>query len=478
MKTIEQVLNNTFGFPSFRPGQREAVEALLSGQDTLVMLPTGTGKSLCYQLPAYIQKGTTLIVSPLLSLMQDQVENLRLRGEKKVVAINSLTPYSERQRIFKHLGNYRFIYTSPEMLQNPHVIQQLKKISINHFVIDEAHCISHWGTDFRPDYLVLAGVRKQLNYPPTMALTATATERVRKEIIAFLGLSTKDTKQIIQSVDRPEIKYVVEHCTGDKFETIVSYVKKIKGPGIIYFTSKKLADETALRLREEQHILAESYHSGIEADDKIKIQQQFLENEFQVVCATSAFGMGFDKKDIRFVIHYHMPASPEMYLQEVGRASRDGHDSVAVLLYEKGDESIQSHFIQESLPNRDDLLWALKNTNKVLFEQDPRLKLAAYFIQHTKNINEALEKIQHRKEIKYKQLYYMLDYVTTPTCKRAYLLDYFEERLEEKPEICCSNCGLQVEALTNRLNENQSIDYKKSSTIISWEQQFKQLYNI
>lgn len=475
---IEQVLNEKFGYPSFRPGQRKAIETILSGKDSLVMLPTGTGKSLCYQLPAYLKTGTTLVISPLLSLMQDQVENLRLQGEKNVVALNSLTPYSERNRIFSNLEKYRFIYTSPEMLQNNEILQQLKKIKINHFIVDEAHCISHWGTDFRPDYLVLTHVRKELGNPPTMALTATATKRVRNEIIDFLGLDRSSTEQIIQSVDRPEIKYIVEHCEGNKFEKIIYYTKQINGPGIIYFTSKKIAEETAERLRSHYQIRAESYHSDIEADDRIKIQQQFLENKLQIICATSAFGMGFDKKDIRFVIHYHLPASPEMYLQEVGRASRDGHESLAILLYEKGDEYIQHNFIQESLPAKDDLIWVKQNKKKNAYEQDALLKLADYFIQRYPNINEALAKINERKQIKNQQLYYMLQYIGTDCCKRQYLLKYFEETLEEELEVCCISCGFLLEKLFKTLNSIQSFDYEEGLTLIGWEKQFKQLYNI
>lgn len=474
-KQVEQLLKEKFGHPTFRPGQKEAVESLLSGNDTLVMLPTGTGKSLCYQLPAYVGEGTTLIISPLLSLMQDQVENLKLQGEKHVVALNSLTPYSERRRIFKQIKRYRFIYTSPEMLQNSELLEQLKKIKINYFIVDEAHCISHWGTDFRPDYLVLADVREQLKNPPTMALTATATARVREEIIEFLGLDMKRTTQIIQSVNRPEIKYIVEQCAGDKFEKILYYVQHIKGPGIIYFTSKKLADEIAERLRTEYHIRAESYHSEIEADDKIKIQQQFLNNEFQIVCATSAFGMGFDKKDIRFIIHYHMPASPEMYLQEVGRASRDGKESLAILLYQKGDEYIQENFLQESLPTKEILEWARRNKKKALYEKDAVIKLAYYFNQHYPNMNQALSLINERKEIKLKQLHYMLQYTETTICLRKYLQAYFGEKVE-KQKTCCMNCGLVLEDLIKQLNTIQAFGYAELSQIESWKTRFKKLY--
>lgn len=474
---MEKILNEKFGHSSFRPGQREAIESVLSGQDTLVMLPTGMGKSLCYQLPAYMQKATTLIVSPLLSLMQDQVENLKLQGEKRVVALNSLTSYSERKRIFSQIEQYRFIYTSPEMLQNNEVMQALKKIDIGLFVVDEAHCISHWGTNFRPDYLVLADIRRKLNQPITMALTATATAHVRAEIIEFLGLDSKSTKEIVQSVDRSEIKYIVEHCQGDKLDKILYYTQNIKGPGIIYFMSKKLADQTAEILREQHQIKAESYHSDIETDDKIKIQQQFLQDDFQVVCATSAFGMGFDKKDIRFIIHYHLPDSPEMYLQEVGRASRDGHESLAILLYQPGDEQIQKRFLEDSLPTKEILQTAYKNKNKSLIGEDSLFKLASYFVQTHSSIHNALNTISERKEIKIKQLNYMIQYVFHDNCKREYLLRYFNEKLEKHSKNCCMNCQMNIDDLFDQLNVINPIDYEVEKSIMSWKTVFDLMYN-
>lgn len=475
-REIEMILKEKFGHSTFRPGQQEAIESILSGQDTLVMLPTGTGKSLCYQLPAYMENGTTLIVSPLLSLMQDQVENLKLQGEKRVIALNSMTPYSERGRILKHMNQYRFIYTSPEMLQNKEVMKALKRVNIRLFVVDEAHCISHWGTDFRPDYLVLADVRRQLKNPPTMALTATATKRVRQEIIQFLGLEVQKTNQIVQSVDRPEIKYIVEHCIGDKFEKILYYIQNLQAPGIIYFMSKSLADETAQLLREEHQIKAESYHSDIEADDKIKIQQQFLQDEFQIICATSAFGMGFDKKDIRLIIHYHLPASPEMYLQEVGRAGRDGKESLVVLLYQNGDEQIQRRFLEESLPTKEILQYVQKNKLKNLLGEDPRVKLAHYFMKSHQNIDGALETINDRKEIKNKQLNYMLHYVYHKTCKREVLLNYFNETKEKPMEVCCSSCGFNDEELFTMINQFFTFRYEDKEKILSWEAKFEKLY--
>lgn len=475
---LSEILLQKFGYSSFRSGQQEAIESVLNQKDTLVMLPTGTGKSLCYQLPAYLTDGLTLIVSPLLSLMQDQVENLRLKGEKRVVALNSLTPYSERNRIFNQIEQYRFLYTSPEMLQNAEVMRHLKRTKVSLFVIDEAHCISHWGTDFRPDYLALANVREQLNNPTTMALTATATAQVRQEIIDFLSLDIANTNQIIQSVDRPEIKFIVEHCRGDKMDKIIQYVKSINGAGIVYFMSKKIADQVANTLKTEHQIRAESYHSDIDGDDKVKIQQQFLKNKIQVICATSAFGMGFDKQDIRYVIHYHMPDSPEMYLQEVGRASRDGNAGLAILLYQPGDEQIPRRFIEESLPSRAELLLVAKEGDKVRFAEESLFKLAQYFIKMYSTIDEAVQIISQRKENKLKQVEYMVRYIYNEQCKREMLLNYFNEYQVEKQEVCCSNCGLDHLELFNELNKFSTEQDKKTKVINHWKETFKTMYNI
>lgn len=476
---VLELLQKKFKHPSFRPGQEEAIHSVLKGNDTLVMLPTGVGKSLCYQLPAYLLDGTVLVVSPLLSLMQDQVENLKLMGEKRVVALNSETSFSERERIYQNIHHYRFIYTSPEMLQNPRVIRALQTIKISIFVVDEAHCISHWGTDFRPDYLVLSDVREQLNNPVTIALTATATEEVRNEIIQFLSLNQNKTQKIIKSVDRPEIKFLVEISQRNKDEKLKAYLKKLKGSGIIYFMSKNLADNWAIILNQELGIRAASYHSDIEADDKIKIQQQFLKNQLEVICATSAFGMGFDKKDIRFVIHYHLPASAEMYLQEVGRASRDGKEGLAVLFYQPGDEQIQWRFINESLPN-DQLVGKVYRKEKISSEVDDSLiKLADFYLESTNDLNEAQELIHQRKITKEKQLHFMLNYIYQEKCKRLELLKYFGEKQTEELECCCSFCGINVEELIERINSLSFKErpLKERTALKSWEIIFDCLYN-
>lgn len=476
---INKLVQNKFKHQSFRPGQEEAILSILKGEDTLVMLPTGSGKSLCYQLPAYLLDGTVLVISPLLSLMQDQVKNLKSLGEKKVVSLNSESTIAERKRIFKRMSSYRFIYISPEMLQNKKVIQALKSIKISMFIVDEAHCISHWGTDFRPDYLQLAAVRRELNYPRTMALTATATKEVRNEIIHFLDLDEKKTKKIIQSVDRPKINFIVKQVLGNKNQLLENYLKKLKGPGIIYFMSKKLADNWSKKLNNDFDIPAASYHSEIEGDDKTKIQEQFLKNEIKVVCATSAFGMGFDKKDVRFVIHYHLPASVEMYLQEVGRASRDGKESLGILLYQPGDEQIQNRFIDSSLPDK-------KLIKKVLFNEkigkdvdETMIKLAEHYKSLASNLEEIWNLVEERRQIKEKQLRFMMEYIYSNQCKREKLLDYFNEKIKEKQKYCCSNCNEEESILIQKVNKEVSeVSYKKvDRKIENWEVIFQSLYN-
>ena len=471
---IKELLYQRFGYTSFREGQEEAILAALSGDNTLVMLPTGTGKSICYQLTGYCLDGIVLIVSPLLSLMQDQVEQMKMMGEKRVAAINSLMNKREKEWILNHLPQYKFIFLSPEMLQQKYVLKQLKQQEISLLAIDEAHCISQWGMDFRLDYLELGNSRKELGEPLTMALTATATEIVREEILTSLFLDKTKTKQILYSVDRPNIAYSTISCYQDKNEQLLNQINHLTKPGIIYFSSKKKADEVAGWLKRKTGFSVESYHSDIENDDKIKIQQQFIQNEIDIICATSAFGMGINKENIRFVIHYHLPASVEAYLQEVGRSGRDGKPSVAILLFEAGDQFLQLRLQEDGLPTSAMLEYAYRHKKIIEGSCSSTQKqiIENYLLSHVP-LEEAKSQIMGRKMQKERQLDYMVHYAQTTECKRAHILHYFNESLLEKPFNCCSSCGLDEECFWSDQEEYLQSKMTKEK---NWEKALTKLF--
>lgn len=472
---LNELLFEKFGYSSFRPGQKEAIESTLAGKDSLVMLPTGTGKSICYQLAGYATEGIVVIVSPLLSLMQDQVEKLKQSGEKRVCALNSLSNYEENQRILANIEKYKFIFLSPEMLQQSRVMDKISSCKLSLFVVDEAHCISHWGMDFRPDYLKLGLFRQKLGDPVTMALTATATEQIREEIKESLHMNPSSTEEILHSLDRSEIKFVVQQVNENKSRSLLEIVQYIQKPGIIYFSSKKLADQFAEKIQNECSIPAESYHSEVDAMDKIKIQQQFVENQIHIICATSAFGMGIDKQDIRFVIHYHMPANPEMYLQEVGRCSRDGNPGLALLLYRAGDENIQYHLKSESIPESSVIEYIYKSKNQIDEKENPNVKL----INHYKKIGfsafEIIKLFDNRRRLQMEQIHFMLNYVHTRECKRTTMLSYFNETATNKIQNCCSNCAPD---LLSSFAMTDPIDSPISNKNDDWKKIFSRLYKL
>ncbi|MBB1062757.1 RecQ family ATP-dependent DNA helicase [Limosilactobacillus fastidiosus] len=472
-------LNAKFGFSSFRDGQEETVKAVLKHRDTLAVLPTGGGKSLLYQLPGYLLPGCILIVSPLISLMQDQVERLHRSGEKRVLMINSQLTGKSRQQAMRQLPSFKFIFTSPESLTNPDIIQALKKVKISLFVVDEAHCISQWGPDFRPEYLLLSVIRQNLDSPTTLLLTATATPEVRQDIIQKMGLENATVTQVIRSVNRPNIYYAVKRFLSakEKEQSLIELVSRLAGPGIIYFASRKLASQFAEKLNKKTDKNVAAYHAGIAPLDRYRLQQQFMENQIQLICATSAFGMGIDKEDIRFVIHFHEPANLESYVQEVGRAGRDGQPSLALLLYCPGDEQIQRTLNHIDLPEST-LLEAVRNKHQPASVLGDNHELFSFYLKHGYDGKMIIKAFKKRQRNLSSRLEWMAHYINnTKMCRRKMILGYFGEQLEQPQEPCCD---ITEPTLIQRFehHNNETINGQQVSTKLDWQERLYQLLNI
>lgn len=444
-----QALRHYFHLESFRIGQEDIIDSVLAKQNTLGMLPTGTGKSLCYQLPGYLLDGTVLIISPLLSLMQDQVEQLGMMGEKRAVALNSFLTGDEREQALNRLESYKFIYMAPEMLSNTYLLKRLKTMNISLFVVDEAHCISQWGPDFRPDYLSLGRFRKLLGEPTLLALTATAAPEVRLDIKKRLQL--EDMNEIVYSVDRKNIAMAVIEEPGhfDKQARVIDLALRLEKPGIIYFSSKRLADEMAEELRKAGLPRTASYHGGMDYEQRILIQQQFVYGQLEIICATSAFGMGVNKEDIRFVIHFHMPGQAESYLQEVGRAGRDGKQSVAILLYADGDEYLPLQLLDGELPSEAQIDAFFRGVApEMLGLTDIQERFLEFYKSREDQFADSAQGVKEiradRIAYKRKKLAAMKSWLNTGQCRREKLLSFFDEQPGSKPQVCCDCCGLEL----------------------------------
>ncbi|WP_141433368.1 ATP-dependent DNA helicase RecQ [Bacillus sp. 03113] len=487
---LEEQLKTYFHYDTFRPGQKEVIQSVLDGNHTLAMLPTGTGKSLCYQFPGLFLDGATLIVSPLLSLMQDQVEQMKMNGEKKVIAINSFLSNSERKQALSQLNQYKYIFISPEMIQWEPVLEKVKQLKISLFVVDEAHCISQWGYDFRPDYWKLGKIRQVLGQPLTLALTATATPNVREDIVQSLLLHT--WKEYIFSVDRPNISISIETLSHhqEKMDRLIELVKQLKGPGIIYFSSKKLAELSADIIKEKTEQRVMPYHGGMDQESRILIQQQFIRGQLDLICATSAFGMGINKENIRYIIHFHMPLQIESYLQEIGRAGRDGGKSIAILLYAAFDEQLSYQLVENELPSEEQIEWLINIYKKDGLEEfmnqleteqlkhtggfsDIQWRIFEEFFHECTRIGRRIDErmiqfkafIKERYEYKRKKVDQVLHWIQLNQCKRELLLHYFSDAKTQQQKDCCDYCGIEKQSFyrenEDMLTHSQPFYWKK-----------------
>ena len=402
---INQTLKQYFGYDSLRTGQEELINGILEGHDVLGIMPTGAGKSLCYQLPALMLEGITLVISPLISLMSDQVKALNQAGVHAAYINSSLTENQIRMALsYASQGRYKIIYVAPERLNTPRFLDFACNADISMLTVDEAHCISQWGQDFRPSYLEIADFLTRLPRRPVVsAFTATATERVKNDIVASLGLNNPVT--MVTGFDRPNLffRVVTRKRGSQKDNSIINYVKKHEDEsGIIYCVTKKNVDNLYALLN-EHGILAGRYHAGLSNEERKQNQEDFTYDRIRVMVATNAFGMGIDKSNVRYVLHYNMPQSLEYYYQEAGRAGRDGEEAECVLFFSKQDIMI----------------------NKFLLQNKASAGDGTSDMQKTANDQRKLQQ--------------MINYCETDKCLREFILSYFGDTT---PCICnkCSNC--------------------------------------
>ncbi|GIW06729.1 MAG: hypothetical protein KatS3mg060_1534 [Dehalococcoidia bacterium] len=481
VSSLDTALAERFGYPAFRPGQREIIEATLAGRDVLAIMPTGGGKSLTFQLPALLGEGVTLVISPLIALMKDQVDRLTQRMPGAATFLNSTVRSDQaRKRLERAVaGTVRLLYVAPERLRSPSFLDAAARMQIDRIVVDEAHCVSEWGHDFRPDYLAIRAFADEVGRPPILALTATATPTVRADIQRQLGMMHPAV--IVAPLDRPNLRFSVLTVPRktEKIGTLRQLVAQLEGSGILYTGTRRDAEDLAGGLAAAGESVA-LYHAGLTPKERAIAQEQFLLGERRIVVATNAFGLGIDKPDVRFVVHFAMPATPEAYFQEAGRAGRDGRPSRCILLFAPVDIGIQRFLVQRDVPDAAAMLEVLRvirrsGRGRVLVDPEQiaaelgvselLVRLAVAGLERGGALVRGPDELgkmsfetvrsepeprrwlpvtidaERRRRRRLSLLWKMWEYAKSTGCRRAWWLRYFGDRTPPAViEGCCDRC--------------------------------------
>ncbi|MCZ0717657.1 RecQ family ATP-dependent DNA helicase [Aerococcus kribbianus] len=451
----EEQLRTMTGFQNFKPGQEDALNKLSAGENTLAILATSGGKSLIYQLFQYQEPGLTVIVSPLIALMQDQVRQSQALGIQKVASLNSQQDTRERAWLLNRLGDLQFLFLSPETLLQDKILRRLKEVPIRLLVVDEAHCISQWGFDFRPEYADLLKARKHLGLPLTLALSATADQEIIADIQQLLFTEDENLAFVASDTNRPNIFYGRDYVESkDKLSYLVAALENLPKPGIVYVHHKEELEKLLGQLRQQTSLNLESYHGDRSDADRQLIQGQFLAGQVDVILATSAFGMGINQDNVRFVIHYHFPQSLEELIQEDGRAGRDGKQALALWLVDSQEISRLNHLQQiqtRSYQENQQLLDALFQLKQTRTQQaidtmlaklpENQAALLTFYHRHYSNYQAALTHLTYNYQRKQEKLGQVVSLLESDDCFRLQLLKSSQNQVKEYGQVpCCSNC--------------------------------------